>query len=89
MMNKIRLWKLGSLEHKIAPSKKAAEQLRCVLDNIKKDETTDIIWGPDISVIEISDVCSIENYVVTKIDHIGSNEILITARKVDTHESVN
>jgi hypothetical protein len=47
----MRLWKLGSLEHKIYPTKQAAERLAEIL----KDPPEDIIWGPDISVEQIGD----------------------------------
>jgi hypothetical protein len=88
-MNKIRLWKLGSLEHNITPTREAVKRLEEALKknlSIDSDGVVDIVWGPDISIIDIPDVGLIENYVVTKIDHIGTDEIVITARKVNTHE---
>lgn len=48
---KIRLWKLGSLEHKLMPTKETVERLANILFNTS--EVKDIIWGPDISVQEI------------------------------------
>ena len=50
-MGKIRLWKLGNLEHKIVPTPFAATKLRELLDaHEEKGGTTDIIWGSDIEV---------------------------------------
>lgn len=42
----LRIFKLGSLEHGISPTKEAVEQLAESL----KAGVTDIIWGPDIEV---------------------------------------
>ena len=41
---KIRLWKLGSLEHRIFPTLDVMNRLRDFI----KEGATDIIWGPDI-----------------------------------------
>lgn len=51
-MSKVRLWTLGSLEHRIAPTREGAEKLAHILSQIdsKSDDVTDIIWGPDLSV---------------------------------------
>jgi len=50
-MSKIRLWKLGSLEHRIFPTKAVADRLSNILANISDDEEiTDIIWDPAIEV---------------------------------------
>lgn len=71
-MSKIRLWKLGSLEHKVYPTEKAVENLTAILEEANKSEEDiyDIIWGPDIDckvidldkdaidIIEIEDVKS-------------------------------
>lgn len=48
-MRLIRLWKLGSLEHKIIPSQEAIDKLRSILDGIG-DGGFDIIWGPDLEL---------------------------------------
>lgn len=51
---RVRLWKLGSLDHRIAASPRAFDRLREVLQGIKPDDPlTDIIWDPAISVCEI------------------------------------
>ena len=47
--NKVRVWKLGSLEHNIPPHIKAVKALKKML----KEGVTDIIWGPDIEIIEV------------------------------------
>lgn len=51
-MSKIRVWKLGSLEHKIVPTQEAANKLRTILAPLKddKDCVLDIVWGPDLEV---------------------------------------
>lgn len=54
-MAKVRLWKLGSLEHKISPSDRAIQKLHDILLDIKEDtHTVDIIWDAalDVEVIE-------------------------------------
>ncbi len=49
-MSKIRLWKLGSLEYSLAPTKEAVAKLAEILKGIKEGEDFDLIWGPDIRV---------------------------------------
>ena len=51
-ISKIRIFKLGSLEHKIAPTPTAASTLQHILGANVGAGTTDIIWGPDIEVLE-------------------------------------
>ena len=51
-ISKIRIFKLGSLDHKIAPTPTAASTLQHILGANVGGGTTDIIWGPDIEVIE-------------------------------------
>ena len=48
----IRIWKLGSLEHKILPTAAAYEKLSNVLLNNMGGGTIDLIWTPDISLEE-------------------------------------
>lgn len=67
-MKKIRVWKLGSLEHKIFPTEEAAKKLADILENAT-GETLDIIWGPDIEVIELDgDEQTKNSVVVEKLD---------------------
>src|SRR5688572_21197853 len=51
----IRLWRLGSLEHKLMPTPKAFERLREVLQGINEGEIADIIWDQaiDLSIIDV------------------------------------
>lgn len=49
---KIRLWKLGSLEHKLYPSSEAISKLAKILSK-PTDGDLDIIWGPDLEVISV------------------------------------
>ena len=51
-ISKIRIFKLGSLEHKLAPTAAAASTLQTILGANVGGGTTDIVWGPDIDVIE-------------------------------------
>ena len=51
-ISKIRVWKLGSLEHKLAPTSTAAAALGEILGTNVGGGTIDIVWGPDIELIE-------------------------------------
>jgi len=51
-VNKIRVWKLGSLDHKLAPTPTAASALGEILGASVGGGSTDIVWGPDIELIE-------------------------------------
>lgn len=51
-ISNIRIFKLGSLEHKIAPTKAATAKLAQILGNNVGGGTMDLIWGPDIELIE-------------------------------------
>ena len=51
-ISNIRIFKLGSLEHKIAPTKAAAAKLAGILGNNVGGGTMDLVWGPDIELIE-------------------------------------
>ena len=51
-ISKIRVWKLGSLDHKLAPTAAAASALGDILGTNVGGGTMDIVWGPDIELIE-------------------------------------
>jgi len=51
-ISKIRIFKLGNLEHRLAPTAAAASALQEILGGNVGGGTTDIVWGPDIEVIE-------------------------------------
>ena len=53
-ISKIRVWKLGSLEHKLAPTPTASQTLESILGANVQGGTKDIIWGPDIELVETS-----------------------------------
>jgi hypothetical protein len=53
-MNKIRVWKIGSLEHKLAPTPTASSTLADMLGANVGGGTIDIVWGPDIELLETS-----------------------------------
>lgn len=51
-ISNIRIFKLGSLEHKIAPTKAATAKLAQILGNNVGGGTMDLVWGPDIELVE-------------------------------------
>jgi hypothetical protein len=51
-ISNIRIFKLGSLEHKIAPTAAAASKLSSILQNNVGGGTMDLVWGPDIELLE-------------------------------------
>ena len=51
-ISNIRIFKLGSLEHKIAPTRAATAKLAQILGNNVGGGTMDLVWGPDIELIE-------------------------------------
>jgi hypothetical protein len=51
-ISNIRIFKLGSLEHKIAPTAAAANKLSSILQNNVGGGTMDLVWGPDIELLE-------------------------------------
>jgi hypothetical protein len=52
--SRIRIWRLGSLEHELIPTQAAFVRLNNMLMALGSGGTMDIIWGPDLSVEEIS-----------------------------------
>lgn len=53
-ISKIRVWKLGNIEAKLAPTPTAASTLANMLGANVGGGTIDIVWGPDIELIETS-----------------------------------
>lgn len=53
-ISNIRLWTLGSLEHKILPNKAAINKLRDVLASNVGGGTMELVWGPELSFKESS-----------------------------------
>lgn len=53
----IRVWKLGSLEHMIIPTKESIEKFKETLSEVIKNGGGDIVWGPELSVeiVEVED----------------------------------
>jgi len=51
-ISNIRIFKLGSLEHKIAPTAAAASKLSNILQGNVGGGTMDLVWGPDLELIE-------------------------------------
>lgn len=50
----IRLWKLGSLDHRILPTEAAIARLADMLMNNVGGGSIDLIWGPELSLSETS-----------------------------------
>jgi hypothetical protein len=51
-ISNIRIFKLGNLEHKIAPTRAATSKLAQILGNNVGGGTMDLVWGPDIELLE-------------------------------------
>ena len=52
VISSVRLWKLGSLEHKIVPTKAGINRLRNILASSVGGGTVDLVWSPDIEFEE-------------------------------------
>lgn len=50
----IRIWKLGSLDHKIWPTKEALEHLNNILLSNVGGGVMDLLWGPDLELLNTS-----------------------------------
>ena len=53
-ISNVRLWKLGSLDHKILPNKASIDKLRNILASNVGGGTMDLVWGPELSFEESS-----------------------------------
>jgi hypothetical protein len=51
-ISNIRLWTLGSLDHKILPTKSGINKLRNILASNFGGGTMDLVWGPEINFQE-------------------------------------
>jgi hypothetical protein len=51
-ISNVRLWTLGSLEHKIIPQKPILDTLRKILSSHVMGGTIDLVWGPDLTFKE-------------------------------------
>ena len=51
-ISNIRLWTLGSLDHKILPNKAAINKLRDILASNAGGGTMELVWGPELSYTE-------------------------------------
>lgn len=64
-----RIFKLGSLEHKILPTPEACRRLAEIIKESHGEEDFQVIWGPDIEVIDLDTSKQVEEYIV------GQNEV--------------
>ena len=51
-ISQIRLWKVGSLEHKIIPKRDVINKLRDILASNTGGGTMDLVWGPELDFKE-------------------------------------
>lgn len=51
-ISNIRLWTLGSLDHKILPTKDGVNKLRNILASNVGGGTMELVWGPDLKYTE-------------------------------------
>lgn len=53
---KVRLWKLGSLEYQVVPTKASIKKLEAAVKEATKDEkdVINFVWGPDLEIQEFS-----------------------------------
>lgn len=51
-ISNIRLWTLGSLEHKIIPTRAAIDKLRNILAANSGGGTMELVWGPELAYTE-------------------------------------
>lgn len=51
-ISNVRLWKLGSLDHKILPNKPSIDKLRNILASNVGGGTMDLVWGPELTFEE-------------------------------------
>lgn len=61
---KIRVWKLGSIEHNILPNAAAIDKFKNTLQETINNGGGDIIWGPDISVEMFELDQDVKNYIL-------------------------
>jgi hypothetical protein len=52
VISHVRLWKLGSLDHKIVPGPDSFDRLQSLLLAPSSGGVLDLIWGPDIELVE-------------------------------------
>lgn len=50
----IRIWKLGNIENKIFPNKASIDKLRNILLNNVGGGSMDMVWGPELELLETS-----------------------------------
>lgn len=52
VISKVRIFKVGSLEHKVNPNPAVMQKLSDILANNVGGGAIDIVWGPDIEILE-------------------------------------
>lgn len=54
VISQLRVWKIGNLEHKVYPDLASMQKLASILMNAGGGGITDLIWGPDLELQEIT-----------------------------------
>lgn len=57
---KYHLWKMGSLEHKISPSRASIEKLREILKENQQEGEVHIVWGPELDLVTLNGDSEVE-----------------------------
>lgn len=65
--DKIILYKLGNLEHKIIPTAAAIAKLRNLIKNKPVDGPLELIWGPDLE-IEIINTIDATKHLINPVE---------------------
>jgi hypothetical protein len=82
-MGKIILWTLGSLEHKIVPSKAAVQKLKDLLSSAREEGgMVDLIWGPDLDFKVVDNSPDDEHMIVETMEEVDGL-VTIKARRIE------
>ncbi len=82
---KVRLWTLGSFEHRVIPGKQSIEKLRQLISNLTygEDGYADVVWGPDlmVTVVEVDE--NLNDVIETPTVDDGRIRILVEKKEVE------
>lgn len=81
---RIRLWKLGSLEHKIWPTEKAYEKLGTILREWNGQDDLDVIWNDTLTLEVINSTDDTDIDIIELPD--GKRRIVIRGDKTEIYE---
>lgn len=72
-MAKIRLWKLGSFEHRVVPTAEGIRYLAKLIEKRDPKKDFDLVWGPDLELIELDS---------SKLNSIVAAELSVEEQKI-------